>query len=126
MMVDGQQDGPRNEAIARRLREEFGRLGGLSISEVARRIGMTQQALSQRMQLQVDFRVNELDAICESTGASFEYVTTGIRAVPSEPPQPPKPPAVPIKRSRGTARNLKALPRVDSNHQPSGYQPMAA
>jgi hypothetical protein len=70
------------------------------------------------MNLQVDFRIGELDAICQTVGASFEYITTGIRAISSEPPFPPKPPAVPIRGSRGTARKIRRLPRVDSNHQP--------
>lgn len=124
-MVDPAPPGPRNEAIVRRLREELARLGGLSISEVARQTGMTQQALSQRMGLQVDFRINELDVICQTVGASFEYVTTGIRALPSEPPFPPKPPAVPIRRSRGTARKVSRLPRLDSNQEPFGQRSAA-
>lgn len=91
MMVDGQRDEPIDVAVVRRLREEFGRLGGLSIAGVARSVGMKQQALSERMNLHVDFRISEIAAICDAIGASYEYVATGIRAVHSDPPPSPHP-----------------------------------
>lgn len=98
IMVDFRQDEPIDVSVTRRLREEFGRLGGLSVSEVARRVGMTQQALSQRMSHHVDFRLRELRAICDETGASYEYVTTGIREVP-DPAHPSHPRGGPSHRT---------------------------
>ena len=82
MVVDGNRGETRSGAIARRLREELaGRR--ISISEVARRIGTTQQKLSRRMTGLTAWDVNELDEVCEAAGVSFDYVTTGIREVPT-------------------------------------------
>jgi transcriptional regulator with XRE-family HTH domain len=85
-VVDGQRNETRPEAIARRLRGELGQLN-LSVSEVARRTGMSQPALSRRMTGQLPFDVAELDLICDTLGISFDYITTGIREVPA--PRPP-------------------------------------
>lgn len=88
ILVDGERGGTRNEAVVRRLREEFARLGGLSVSEAARRVGMTQQALQARMAGNVDFKVSELDEICATVGASFVYTATGIREIPARDDRP--------------------------------------
>lgn len=82
MVVDGNRGESRSVAVARRLREELaGRR--VSISEVARRIGTTQQKLSRRMTGLTAWDVDELDEVCQVAGVSFDYVTTGIREVPS-------------------------------------------
>ena len=82
MVVDGQRGESRPQAIIRRLRMEFARLG-LSDSEAARRAGLSQDRMSRRMTGKTPFDVNDLDLICDSLKISFGYVTTGIRAVPS-------------------------------------------
>ncbi|WP_109557922.1 helix-turn-helix domain-containing protein, partial [Mycobacteroides abscessus] len=84
MMVDGDRGETRSEAAVRRLREE---LAGkrISIAEVARRLGTTQQKLSRRMTGQTPWDVNELDEVCEASGVSFVYVATGIKALPGGP-----------------------------------------
>jgi transcriptional regulator with XRE-family HTH domain len=81
MVVDGNRGARRSVAVARRLREE---LAGeqISVAEVARRLGVTQQKLSRRMTGQTPWDVDELDAVCRAAGISFDYVTTGIRAIP--------------------------------------------
>lgn len=82
MVVDGDRGESRSLAVARRLREELaGRR--ISVSEVARRIGTTQQKLSRRMTGLTPWDVNELDEVCRAAGISFVYVTTGIREVPT-------------------------------------------
>ena len=100
MVVDGNRGARRSVAVARRLREE---LAGeqISIAEVARRLGVTQQKLSRRMTGQTPWDVDELDEVCRVAGVSFDYVTTGIRAIPEPPPG-----------------NRLLLPRLDSNQQP--------
>jgi transcriptional regulator with XRE-family HTH domain len=97
MVVDGRADETRTEAIARRLRGELGQLN-LSISEVARRTGLSQPALSRRMTGQIAFDIEELDLICTTLGISFDYVTTGARVIPVMPPDPP---SGPRQRSQG-------------------------
>jgi transcriptional regulator with XRE-family HTH domain len=116
IMVDTTEPGSRDEAIVRRLREELARLGGMTVSEVARRTGITQQALSTRMNLGVDFRTSELDAICEATGASWEYVVAGIRVAPPQPAMSSSP-----HRNGRRGKAFHKLPRLDSNQQPFGY-----
>ena len=54
----------------------------MSVAEVARRLGVTQQKLSRRMTGQKPFDVDELDEICTAAGVSFGYVVTGVKAVP--------------------------------------------
>jgi DNA-binding Xre family transcriptional regulator len=87
MLVDGNRGDRRSVAVARRLREE---LAGqqISVAEVARRLGVTQQKLSRRMTGHTPFDVDELDAICRAASISFDYITTGIRAVPTPPNYP--------------------------------------
>lgn len=101
-VVDQRPGESRNKAIGRRLAGEFGQLR-ISISEVARRIGMTQAALSRRMTDNVEFRVDEIELICTTIGVSFEYITTGARRVP------------------GTGDDL-LLPWHESNVQPFGLR----
>lgn len=84
MVVDGQQGKSRPEAIITRLRMEFARLG-ISDSEAARRAGISQDRMSRRMTGKTPFDVNDLDIICDALDISFEYVTTGIRALPGNP-----------------------------------------
>ncbi|QHB37265.1 immunity repressor [Gordonia phage Gudmit] len=87
MMVDGDRGESRSEAVARRLRGELAERR-ISISEAARRVGMTQGALSRRMTSHVAFSVDEVDELCAATGASYVYVTTGIRETPAGPQGP--------------------------------------
>lgn len=87
MVVDGDRGETRSEAVARRLRGELAERR-VSISEAARRIGMTQGALSRRMTGHVEFGVDLVDQLCDVTGASFVYVTTGIRETPVGPNGP--------------------------------------
>lgn len=82
MVVDGNRGESRSAAVARRLREELaGRR--LSVSEIARRLGTTQQKLSRRMTGMTPWDVDELDDVCAAAGISFDYVTTGIREIPT-------------------------------------------
>lgn len=86
-VVDGHRDESRSEAAARRLRGALAELR-ISISEVARRIDMTQGALSRRMTGHVEFTLDLIDQICEATGISFTYITTGIKETPASPDGP--------------------------------------
>lgn len=87
MVVDGDRGESRSEAVARRLRGELAERR-VSISEAARRVGMTQGALSRRMTGHVEFGVDLIDQLCLATGASYTYVTTGIRETPAGPDGP--------------------------------------
>lgn len=84
IVVDRPSGETRNEAIARRLRGELAQIN-VSGSEVARRTGMTQAAVSRRLTGRTEFTVGELDLICTVIGLSFDYITTGIRAIPTDP-----------------------------------------
>ena len=84
MVVDGMRGETPSQAVARRLRGELGERR-ISVSEVARRIEMTQAALSRRMTGDVKFGVDLIGQICDATGISFTYVTTGIREAPAGP-----------------------------------------
>ncbi|MBM4592269.1 helix-turn-helix domain-containing protein [Rhodococcus hoagii] len=87
MVVDGGRGETRSQAAARRLRSE---LAGkrISVSEAARRAGMNQQTLSRRMTGEVEFKVDELDSLCQATGVSFTYVIAGIKETPAGPNGP--------------------------------------
>lgn len=85
---------PRPKAVRRRLREEFARID-VKTSEVARRVSMTQPALSRRMTGDIPFKLDELDLICATLGLSYEYVMLGIREIPSG-----GPPTTPASASR--------------------------
>lgn len=61
------------------------------------------------------------ERIAERTGVDHYWLMTG-RVSPGTPPDPQ--PAPPTYSRRGGARSK--LPRVDSNHQPSGYRPEVA
>lgn len=95
----------KNEAAARRLRGKFAELR-LSASAVAREIGMTQAAISRRMIGKTEFTLTELDAICQATGISYEYIVLGRETTNPHPGGPD-----------GGIFNLRA--RRDSNPQPS-------
>ena len=82
MVVDGGRGETPSKATARRLRGELGERR-ISISEVARRIDMTQGALSRRMTGDVEFGLDLVGRICDATGVPFAYVTTGIREAPT-------------------------------------------
>lgn len=84
VVVDGDHGETRSQAVARRLRGALAERG-ISVAEVARRLGVTQQKLSRRMTGLNAFDVDELDRICAVTGVSFEYVASGIRALPGDP-----------------------------------------
>ena len=84
--LDATEPGHVDEAVARRLREEFGRHGIRSITEAARISGMRQQALNARMLGDIGFKLSEIDAICQATGASYDYVVSGIKVVDLAPP----------------------------------------
>lgn len=71
-------------AIARRLRGALAERG-ISVAEIARRIGVTQQKLSRRMTGLNSFDVDELDAICRAAGVPFDYIATGIKELPPPP-----------------------------------------
>ena len=108
-VVDVQEGEDRSTGTIRRLRAEFQRLN-LSASEAARRAHMTQDQLSRRLTGRVMMTIGELDGICRAIGASYTYVTTGIRVINGQ------------GRSRG-ARAVEVeyvLPRLDSNQQPFG------
>jgi len=105
MVVDGNRGESRSKAVARRLRMELADQQ-ISVAEVARRLGTTQQKLSRRMTGLTAWDVDELDEVCQVAGISFDFVTTGIRAIPAPP--------------RGDGDGLP-LPRMDSNHQPPGF-----
>lgn len=119
--VEFDQQGHRAEGVVKRLREQFA-ARRLSVSEVARRIDMTQPAMSRRMTGRLPFAVDELDDICASTGIDFAYITTGIREVVDR----SHPRGAAPDHVSGAARSRKRLPRVDSNHQPSGLRLRAA
>lgn len=85
MIVDGQRgDETRSQVIARRLRGELAQMG-LSITRAAQMCGYKQQWFSRRMTGTVAFDVEDLDAICIRLGLSFDYILTGIRALPGGP-----------------------------------------
>ncbi|QPG69125.1 helix-turn-helix domain-containing protein [Mycolicibacterium mucogenicum] len=83
MIVDGRRgEESRSEGIARRIKGEIAQ-NGLSMVRAAGLVGMTQAKFSRRMTGNVDFGIAELDDICQKLGISFEYITSGIRAIPN-------------------------------------------
>lgn len=84
MVVDGQQGESRSAAIIRRLRMEFARID-VSESEAARQAGMTQDKMSRRMTGKTPFDVNDIDRIASALSLSFDFIMTGIRALPGGP-----------------------------------------
>lgn len=71
----------RTKAVARRLRSELGALN-IKGAQAARIVGVTQPWMSRRLNGAVAFGVDELDMICAKLNISFDYVATGIRALP--------------------------------------------
>ncbi|CPS16534.1 XRE family transcriptional regulator [Mycobacteroides abscessus] len=80
MLVDADEGDSKSQAITVRLRQEFARKG-LSVSEVARRMGTSQPRIWRRMAGETPWDVNELDELCAKVDISFVYVTTGIKPV---------------------------------------------
>ena len=89
-----------NLTIARRIREELGRVG-TNINQIAKRNGTVQQRYSRRMTGKTPWPIDDLYQFCHLAGINFIYVVTGIRAIPTQPPD-----------------GGLLLPRMDSNHQP--------
>lgn len=56
----------------------------LTPTGAARLLDVKQQWMSRRLTGVVPFDVDELDMLCERLDISFEYVTTGIRALPGD------------------------------------------
>lgn len=79
--IDADGGERKSMAIARRLRGALAERS-ISVAEIARRIGVTQQKLSRRMTGLNSFDVDELDAICRAAGVPFDYIATGIKEVP--------------------------------------------
>lgn len=79
--IDGGGGERKSLAVARRLKGALAERG-ISMSEIARRIGVTQQKLSRRMTGLNSFDIDELDRICAVAGLSFDYIATGIRELP--------------------------------------------
>lgn len=119
-VVDDRPDETRAEAIARRLRGELGQLN-LSVSEVARRTGLSQPALSRRMTGQLPFDVEELDLICQTLGISFDYIASGIRAIREVPPPNPPPASSHIRR-RGADKKVRRVPGRGGTDKPVGSE----
>lgn len=78
-VIDGDRGELLNDAVARRLRGAVAELR-LSASAIAREVGMTQAAMSRRTTGHTEFTLNELQAICEVTGISLEYLLLGHRS----------------------------------------------
>lgn len=104
MIVDGFGRGEtRTAAVVRRLREELGR-HQTNVTQVAARLGETQQKYSRRMRGLTPWDVESLDRFCRAFGGNFDYIVTGVKTVPTPPDD-------------GGGTTL-LLPRMDSNHQP--------
>ena len=101
LIVVDPPSGDINATIARRIREELGRVN-TNINRIAKKNGVVQQRYSRRMTGKTPWQVDDLYEFCRLAGISFAYVVTGIRPVPSGP------------------NDGLLLPRMDSNHQPSG------
>lgn len=88
------------DAIARRLLGEFGQRR-LSMSKVAKMVGLSQTAFSRRMTGVLPFTVTELDHICTVLGIERDYILTGARILPAPPDETraklaPRPDAEPL------------------------------
>ena len=83
--IDGHRPGGRRSTeVARRFRSELGALD-ISASEAARRCGRTQAWMARRTSGKTAFDVDDLDMVCDKLGISYDYVATGIRAIPGPP-----------------------------------------
>jgi transcriptional regulator with XRE-family HTH domain len=72
------------DAIARRLLGEFGQRR-LSMSKVAKMVGLSQTAFSRRMTGVLPFTVTEVDHICTVLGIERDYILTGARSLSATP-----------------------------------------
>lgn len=115
--VAKQQGESANDATVRRLRSELKRLG-ISHSEAARRMELSQSAMSRLMNGSAKLTVDDIDAICAVTGVDGRFVIFEE----GKPAEPAVPPHYPLRRARSRPPGL-LLPRVDSNHQPFGSRP---
>lgn len=85
MVVDGFGQGEtRTQAVTRRLREELAR-HDTTVTAVARRLGEVQQKYSRKMTSQTPWDVESLDRFCTAFGGDFDYVVTGVKALPTQP-----------------------------------------
>lgn len=90
LVIDGHLGESRSQAVVRRMRGALAE-AGVSVAEVARRLGVTQQKLSRRMTGHNDFAIEEVDQICQAADLDYVYIMTGIRPVPEGFPVPSKP-----------------------------------
>lgn len=74
-------------------------------TEVARRIGMPQQSFNRRMSGATPFSVDDIVAVARVTGLRLQWLLVGE----GEP-----------FGTQGCLIDLRLLPRLDSNQQPSG------
>lgn len=107
---------PDRAAITQRLRSYMGDKK-ISRSKLALASGIHRTTLGGKLDGQTDFTLDELLAIAHALGKHWLWVMSG-----DEPPHPHI--AAPDDVS-GAARS-DVLPRVDSNHQPSGLRLRAA
>ncbi|WP_167489657.1 helix-turn-helix domain-containing protein [Nocardia terpenica] len=77
---DGASGETRSQAVARRLRGVLGE-NRITISELGRRIGMTQSAMSRRVNGDTSFTIEELDRVADAIGTTFLYLSTGIKEI---------------------------------------------
>ncbi|MDD7813639.1 hypothetical protein PP713_13805 [Mycobacterium sp. CSUR Q5927] len=67
------------DEFSQRFHEELDRRGIASASEAARQAGVEQQWLSRRLTGATDWKLKELQGICEQLNLCFAYITTGHR-----------------------------------------------
>jgi transcriptional regulator with XRE-family HTH domain len=90
-------------AVASMVRAEMARRGMRQV-DMADMLGLSQAAVSRKLQGLIPFTIAELYELAERMGVE------PAQFVPSEPAPPPMRPRGKVKRR---------LPRVDSNHQPA-------
>lgn len=83
-VIDEPREESLSEAIARRLAGEFGQLR-ISVSEVGRRVGLSQTAMSRRMTALIPFDLAEIEHLCTVIGLDRDYILTGARRLPGGP-----------------------------------------
>ena len=124
MVVDGFGQGEtRTQAVTRRLREELAR-HHTTVAAVARRLGEVQQKYSRKMTNQTPWDVESLDRFCAAFGGDFNYVVTGVKAVPT--PPPPTPPTSGLRIIRTSAAQIRAAQALELRRQPVQHQDRAA
>ncbi len=73
-----------NSVVARRVRGLLAEMR-ISASEVGRRIGLTQAAMSRRTLGHTEFTLNEIQRLCDVTGIDLSYLLTGRSSTPNSP-----------------------------------------